>query len=199
MAMNKSHLLGTMFFCVLTLIVVAPATAFTYSETVDGDISGSVEFALDTGLNTINGSTSFDTDGATDWDDFLFSVPVGSTVDSIVYSFTNTNFTGDLTYLGVNPSLYIDVSGDLQFLGYNGYIDLFSSSSPVSLFTSLMPLSQSRYELSEAIAWYTAEHGAASWDYTKSIYISAIPVPATVWLFGSGLIGLVGIARRRKA
>ena len=31
------------------------------------------------------------------------------------------------------------------------------------------------------------------------IEISQIPVPAAVWLFGSGLLGLVGIARRRKA
>lgn len=28
---------------------------------------------------------------------------------------------------------------------------------------------------------------------------SIVPVPAAVWLFGSGLIGLVGIARRKKA
>jgi len=28
--------------------------------------------------------------------------------------------------------------------------------------------------------------------------VSAIPVPAAVWLFGSGLIGLAGVARRRK-
>lgn len=28
---------------------------------------------------------------------------------------------------------------------------------------------------------------------------SAVPVPAALWLFGSGLIGLIGIARRKKA
>ena len=28
--------------------------------------------------------------------------------------------------------------------------------------------------------------------------ISSVPVPAAVWLFGSGLIGLVGLARRKK-
>jgi len=28
--------------------------------------------------------------------------------------------------------------------------------------------------------------------------VSAVPVPAAVWLFGSGLIGLAGFARRRK-
>ena len=32
-----------------------------------------------------------------------------------------------------------------------------------------------------------------------SIYGSAVPVPAAVWLFGSGLLGLIGIARRKKA
>jgi hypothetical protein len=29
--------------------------------------------------------------------------------------------------------------------------------------------------------------------------VSAVPVPAAVWLFGSGLLGLIGIARRKKA
>ena len=29
--------------------------------------------------------------------------------------------------------------------------------------------------------------------------VSAVPIPAAVWLFGSGLIGLIGIARRRRS
>ena len=29
--------------------------------------------------------------------------------------------------------------------------------------------------------------------------ISAVPVPAAVWLFGSGLLGLIGVARRKSA
>jgi hypothetical protein len=31
-----------------------------------------------------------------------------------------------------------------------------------------------------------------------TISIAAVPVPAAVWLFGSGLLGLVGVARRRQ-
>lgn len=35
-------------------------------------------------------------------------------------------------------------------------------------------------------------------DQNGSDLVGAVPVPAAVWLFGSGLIGLVGIAARRK-
>lgn len=32
-----------------------------------------------------------------------------------------------------------------------------------------------------------------------SAYTTVVPVPAAVWLFGSGLLGLVGVARRKNA
>ena len=31
-----------------------------------------------------------------------------------------------------------------------------------------------------------------------SDWVGAVPVPAAVWLFGSGVIGLVGVARRKR-
>lgn len=34
---------------------------------------------------------------------------------------------------------------------------------------------------------------------SQLVRISSVPIPAAIWLFGSGLIGLVGLARRKKA
>ena len=36
-------------------------------------------------------------------------------------------------------------------------------------------------------------------NVTISTDVAAVPVPAAVWLFGSGLLGLIGVARRKKA
>ena len=35
--------------------------------------------------------------------------------------------------------------------------------------------------------------------YAWAVHSGMVPVPAAVWLFGSGLLGLVGISRRKKA
>jgi hypothetical protein len=40
--------------------------------------------------------------------------------------------------------------------------------------------------------------GTAGGDFAQYTASAVIPVPAAVWLFGSGLLGLVGIARRKK-
>jgi len=37
-----------------------------------------------------------------------------------------------------------------------------------------------------------------NWTLTMTATPSAVPVPAAVWLFGSGLLGMIAIARRRK-
>jgi len=46
---------------------------------------------------------------------------------------------------------------------------------------------------------------AMRWEFTSAddaiegaVSVPAVPVPAAVWLFGSGLLGLAGIARRKK-
>ncbi len=44
----------------------------------------------------------------------------------------------------------------------------------------------------------TPEFIGASVDLTDLTSPTVVPVPAAVWLFGSGLVGLAGIARRKK-
>lgn len=36
-------------------------------------------------------------------------------------------------------------------------------------------------------------------SHTFELVVSPVPIPAAAWLFGSGLIGLIGLARRKKA
>ncbi len=43
------------------------------------------------------------------------------------------------------------------------------------------------------VTWSLSASNAATYSMT----VTAVPVPAAVWLFGSGLIGLIGIARRK--
>ncbi len=43
----------------------------------------------------------------------------------------------------------------------------------------------------------TKSAGQFAW-VVKSGDVSAVPVPAAVWLFGSGLLGLLGIAKRKR-
>lgn len=56
---------------------------------------------------------------------------------------------------------------------------------------SLAPLNGSDWLSSDFITAIPVTYEGAD------ITVGAVPVPAAVWLFGSGLIGLVGIARRR--
>ena len=42
-------------------------------------------------------------------------------------------------------------------------------------------------------------HGGDGIGFDEVRFGTVVPVPAAVWLFGSGLIGLIGIARRKKA
>jgi hypothetical protein len=51
---------------------------------------------------------------------------------------------------------------------------------------------------SEGVAgkWDLSHDGTLTWN---SAAVSAVPVPAAVWLFGSGLLGLAGVARRKQS
>ena len=54
-------------------------------------------------------------------------------------------------------------------------------------------------DASEDSAGFAGQYTQWDFDIVVTDTPSAVPVPAAVWLFGSGLLGLVGVARRKKA
>ncbi|MDH5570779.1 MAG: VPLPA-CTERM sorting domain-containing protein [Gammaproteobacteria bacterium] len=50
-----------------------------------------------------------------------------------------------------------------------------------------------------SVAGYGAVGTMSGYPVSQVITPAAVPVPAAVWLFGSGLIGLLGVVRRRKS
>jgi hypothetical protein len=101
------------------------------------------------------------------------------------------NFTPDIAYFYNQvisiPVVYnIDATQQLSNHGYTGS----SCFTPIGIepwtFANCAGTAENypTYNFSQVV-----------WDYN----ITAVPIPAAVWLFGSGLLGMIGIARGKKA
>lgn len=121
--------------------------------------------------------------------------------------------TGDL--VTVTGSSVGDIVDSLDFAGFSAPISNFLTIEGFQLdLTSLSIVGQSPAFLflsgSGTLSGNGFDPTAATWSLsaqtnpadgaptTYSMTIAAVPVPAAVWLFGSGLLGLVGVARRRN-
>lgn len=105
------------------------------------------------------------------------------------FDLENTRINSALTILGSSMSI-LDAKLDLGFTTTSN-IDPDPLNTGVSSFT---------FAASSAVSGGTSL--IRSTNNTPIIAyedVPAVPVPAAVWLFGSGLLGFMGIARRKKA
>lgn len=102
---------------------------------------------------------------------------------------------------------YLSIFGLTQYqgtYGYHGSLAFYNDEDGVVRIAG--PQFYNTDNGSDTYNMYALEHPT---DYTAMatsgsidvgvFLVSEVPVPAAVWLLGSGLIGLVGMARRRKA
>jgi hypothetical protein len=47
-------------------------------------------------------------------------------------------------------------------------------------------------------AWQAPMNGSGGYDHGFETYVSTVPIPGAVWLFGTGLLGLFGICRHKR-
>jgi len=110
-------------------------------------------------------------------------------------------FDGEFDKLFVSGLL--DLQGDVVFdLGETIDLDLFTTELGLgNFFHSSNP--ENFWDEDNLDIFAGTSFSAQSFDGTittlalEDINVSAVPVPAALWLFGSGLIGLIGIARRK--
>ena len=104
---------------------------------------------------------------------------------STSFSGTGTIGTGTLTNLFVGS--FDTLSGDQSIARLNFTLSTGVTNSVISMGLGGDPLN----EWGQDTPPYTFTN-----DYTGAT-INPVPVPAALWLFGSGLVGLAGVARRR--
>lgn len=105
------------------------------------------------------------------------------------------NSTIESAYAGIPTAVVADVFG----LHHEALTDPtafgLTNATDSCFFTA--PLECDTYLFWDLIHPTTVGHGLIADEFEATL--ATIPIPAAVWLFASGLIGLIGVARRKKA
>lgn len=124
----------------------------------------------------------------------LFSAPSGN------INHETSELTLDLsswTFFNNGVSISHNIGSSSNLVEGTICVDSFSSNCTSPITTTYNALTGEF-----TASWVSfINHGALPGAQTSTYitgYVSAVPVPAAVWLFGSGLLGLVGLARRNK-
>jgi len=108
-----------------------------------------------------------------------------------VWSFSSVGHVFALTVGTINNN--IDVDSLLITSGVNVINSITGIGSEKSL--SLLT-----YYLLDGVDYLITVTGTSKFDGTKlDLSVEAVPLPAAVWLFGSALMGLFGVSRRKSS
>lgn len=127
------------------------------------------------------------------------------------YSGTDCGFNVD-TASSEMASMYYDTLGNLGYYDTSGNVQPGGGLTNTGPFTNLQ--SSSYWSATEyapyptSDAWYfnigpglqyywDSDHTYAAWAVRPGD-VAPVPLPAAAWLLGSGLLGLIGVARRRR-
>ena len=197
--MKKSGLLG--IACALIMLSTsAGATLMTYSYVGPEFASTTSEIPALYDGRSITGSFTTEELAPSSSINFIGSLPDFSFSDGVrSISNENTEFTVD------QFTINTDASGNIEAW----WIRFINSPLTNALGTYQSITGQDSTRITQTLNDCTNNPycgGSVNTDasgttgaWMESVTPAAVPVPAAVWLFGSGLFGLLGMARRKKA
>jgi hypothetical protein len=123
------------------------------------------------------------------------------------FNITTHSEMSNMFYNVLGNTAWYDTSGVATGCTAPNYC--LTNTGPFSNLQSTDYWSATEYAPSTNLAWIFNMHYGIQYDYFKTYNsyawavqsgdVSAVPVPAALWLFGSGLLGLVGFGRRRAS
>jgi len=130
--------------------------------------------------------------------------PVGSPIssgqvwDEDTYGMLRADFDVATDFVSIDLIFDDDDTGVLYaFDSVGNLLDTFMASGDGRGVTPFVTASISRS--SADISYILAGGLNAEALFLDNLQVNAVPVPGAVWLFGSGLIGLIGVARRKRS
>ena len=131
---------------------------------------------------------SFGVSSAT-YDLVLFDAGSAASIEPSTTSLTIADLSG-IVQISANPAPYTASFGaDTASLGDTAEFELALWDGAVfNYVTNFTAIVEGN--------WYSISFGDVTGEI-QGVDLAPVPVPAAVWLFGSGLLGLVGVARRR--
>lgn len=127
--------------------------------------------------------------------DVTFGV-YGSYFEDVIFSVIPDDGLVDITITAVFADGTIEAANLQTGNGLENWLALVND--PTNLFKTVNIQSDHGVQLRGQMATDT-EGGLTQIKQWQVSGVTAVPIPAAAWLFGSGLIGLAGIARRRNA
>jgi hypothetical protein len=109
--------------------------------------------------------------------------------------FGNFNAAGDT----LGKRNFIEITGTIDDLDFGTYSGVLMTADLTKLVVGEDLIGMNTSNIVCPLFDFCAENESAYINLDTGLAVTTVPLPGAAWLFGSGLLGLVGMARRKKA
>ena len=178
------------------IIATGPNSQFNFNggilavDTFDGNlenIGGVLSPGNSPGLTTINGDYMQTVDA-------ILDIEIGGLIPGIEHDVLEV--TGSANLGGTLDVDWFDLGGDLFTASAGDSFNILSAETILGEFDFL-----TLAILGDGLGWdvsYIFDDFGTDFVRLNVISAPAVPVPAAIWLFGTGILGLIGFSKRRK-